>query len=61
MRPLALRLRPGQELKTELLRFVRENNVRSACVLTCVGSLRSATIRLANYTSETQHGNDLVC
>lgn len=60
LQPLALRLGPGQELKSGLLDFVRERNVHSACVLTCVGSLRKATIRLANFSAGMDHGNEVV-
>ncbi|XP_048586743.1 bifunctional protein GlmU [Nematostella vectensis] len=46
----AIRLKPGEELVSGLKRFVSENDLGSAFVLTCVGSVRSGTIRLANAT-----------
>ena len=42
-----LRLRPNQDLFRELDQFVRENNLKAAFVMTCVGSLTKATIRMA--------------
>lgn len=46
-RPIALRLLPGQDLKTELTRLARERHLKAAAVVTCVGSLTGATLRLA--------------
>jgi uncharacterized protein len=43
----AIRLRPNQDLLKELNKFVRENELKSAFVMTCVGSLTKATIRMA--------------
>lgn len=45
---LVLRLRPGQDLKAELVQCVRENHLQAAWISTCVGSLRSLRLRLAN-------------
>ncbi|BCS86861.1 PPC domain-containing DNA-binding protein [Pseudodesulfovibrio sediminis] len=45
---IAVRLRPGQDLLCELERFVREQSIEAACVLTCVGSLTTAVLRYAN-------------
>lgn len=48
----ALRLLPGQELVAALNEFVVKNSLRAAFILTCVGSARKATIRLASATPE---------
>ncbi|MCC7362350.1 MAG: DNA-binding protein [Anaerolineales bacterium] len=48
MRTFALRLHPGQDPRRELAAFAREHNLQAAFVLTCVGSLRRAALRLAN-------------
>jgi predicted DNA-binding protein with PD1-like motif len=48
MHPYALRLHPGQDIKSELDAFVITNQMEAACILTCVGSLRKATLRFAN-------------
>jgi uncharacterized protein len=44
----AFRLRPNQDLKKELQRFIDEKQISAACVLTCIGSLTSVNIRYAN-------------
>ncbi len=58
MRPLALRLRPGQDLLMELERIALEQAIEAACVLTCVGSLTTAMLRFANQEQATElHGH----
>jgi uncharacterized protein len=47
MKTMALRLKPQQDLKQALDRFVSDQGITAACVLTCVGSLTKATLRLA--------------
>ena len=47
MRTLALRLRPGQDLKRELVALVERERVMAGYVLTCVGSLDRLALRLA--------------
>ena len=44
----ALRLHPGDELMTSLKQYCSENSLRAAYIATCVGSLKAATLRLAN-------------
>ncbi len=51
MKTLAIRLEPDQDLKLCLEQFVSENSVLAACMLTCVGSLKNAVLRLANSDS----------
>ncbi|XP_003725695.1 uncharacterized protein LOC115929709 [Strongylocentrotus purpuratus] len=47
----ALRLRPGEELKTKLLEYVQEHGLKAAFILSCVGSLRKASVRMADSVS----------
>lgn len=47
-RAIALRLRPGQDLRQELLRAVEREGLEAAAVVTCVGSLTRATLRFAD-------------
>lgn len=54
MNMLAYRIKPGQDLKRELERVVKENNIQSGFVATCVGSLSSVTIRMAGAKPELQ-------
>ena len=42
-----LRLTPGQEIKGALTEFVKRKKLRSAFIVTCCGSVRSATLRYA--------------
>lgn len=60
MRADAFRAGPGQDLKKELVAFVSKRGIHSACVLTCVGSLQSATLRLADHSSDTPESQDVV-
>ena len=47
MRTIALRLRPGADLKAELLALAAREGFRAGRVLTCVGSLSRVRLRLA--------------
>ena len=53
MRVLALRLKPGQDLREQLEAFVKEKQIRAGFIITTVGSLRQASIRLADQPSPT--------
>ena len=55
MKSFALRLRPHQELRKELEAFAHSRDLRAAFVLTCVGSLRHAALRLANKDKTTHY------
>ncbi|MEE4135944.1 MAG: PPC domain-containing DNA-binding protein [Desulforhopalus sp.] len=44
----ALRLTPHQDLLLELAGFARSHKLSAACIVTCVGSLRRATLRFAD-------------
>ena len=48
----ALRLKPGQEIKECLLAFVKNENMKAPFVLSCVGSVSQATLRLANAVKD---------
>ncbi len=52
-RVYALRLRPNQDLKKEIMAFAKENDIKSGYIITCVGSLKKATLRLANQPNPT--------
>lgn len=43
-----LRLKPGQDLRRELQNFARSAGLKAGYIITCVGSLDRATLRLAN-------------
>ena len=50
MRTIALRLRPGADLKAELLALAARERIRAGWMLTCVGSLSRVRRRLAGGT-----------
>jgi uncharacterized protein len=43
-----IRLKPHQDLKSELMTFAKENQLKAAFVATCVGSLEQLNLRYAN-------------
>ncbi|WP_041258264.1 PPC domain-containing DNA-binding protein [Fibrella aestuarina] len=58
MTTLSIRLRPGQDLKTELDKLVAQHRIEAGLVLTCVGSLTDVSLRLANQEGATAyHGH----
>src|SRR5690348_6613989 len=48
MRVLTFRLKPGWDLFDSIEEVVKENKIEAGCVLSSVGSLTHATLRLAN-------------
>lgn len=48
MRAITFRIKPGHDLFDSIETFVAENNIQAGCVLSSVGSLSHATLRLAN-------------
>ena len=55
LKTYAVRLRPGQDLRRELVAFAERNGLEAAFVMTCVGSLRHAALRLANKPDTTHY------
>lgn len=53
MNSIALRLYPGQDLRETLLKFCLDRQIDAACIVTCVGSLKHATLRFADRPSGT--------
>lgn len=49
----ALRLRPGQDLRLEIERFSRAKQLKAGFIVTTVGSLDRAVIRLADQSNST--------
>ena len=50
---VAIRLAPGQDLKAELLALASQRGWGAACIVTCVGSLQQARLRLADASEGT--------
>ena len=55
MRSYTFRLKPGQDLFDSIEAFVSENKIDAGCVLSSVGSLTHATLRLANEAHYNQY------
>ena len=48
LKTYALRLHPGDDLRQQLTAFAQQNQILAGTMITCVGSLTVATLRLAN-------------
>lgn len=55
LKTYALRLRPGDDLRQQLAAFVQAHRIVAGSMLTCVGSLTVATLRLANQEGPTEY------
>ncbi len=44
----AYRLKPNEDLKSSIEKYARENQIKAGAVVTCVGSLSRATLRMAD-------------
>ena len=55
MQTLTFRLKPGQDLFNEIESVVAEKNTEAGCVLSAVGSLTHATLRLANRENYSEY------
>ncbi len=54
----AIRLKPGQDLRQEIEKYVKENNIKAGWINTCAGSLTHYNIRFANEeNSSTGNGH----
>ncbi len=47
MRTHIFRLRPGQELRSELQNYAKENGIKAGYIITCVAGLSEVTVRMA--------------
>lgn len=48
MKTYSLRLKRGKDLRKELMNFTIKNGIKAGCILTCVGCVTRATLRLAD-------------
>ena len=48
MKTYAIRLHPGQDLRVEIDKFVEEKAIKAGAILTCVGNLSKAVLRMAD-------------
>lgn len=56
----AFRLTPGTDLKEELERSVERLGLRAGCILSCVGSLSAARLRMPGAIGEPERFNTYV-
>ncbi len=54
MNMIAVRLKPDQDLKIELEKFVKDHGIKSGFIGTCVGSLHFVMLRMAGAEPEKQ-------
>ena len=55
-RYFAVRLLPGADLRRSIEEFARANDIRAGAVVTCVGSVSTAVLRMADRTDLTRLG-----
>lgn len=48
MKPYLLRLKPNQDIKLELLKYAQERNIKTASLVSAVGSVSSMKVRIAD-------------
>jgi predicted DNA-binding protein with PD1-like motif len=53
LKATAVRLKPHQDLKKELIAFAKENKIKAGLIITCVGSLEQVNLRFANQETGT--------
>ena len=54
MKTIAFRLKPGADLKTSIEQVVTEHGVKAGFIVTCVGGLEQACVRMAGATPDSQ-------
>jgi len=54
MKLYTFRIRPGQDLKTEIENFVKAKDIKAGFVVTCVGGLEQAVMRMAGAQPDKQ-------
>lgn len=59
MRLVAKRLMPGKDLKQSIVAFAKEKDIAAGAIVSAVGSLRHATIRMAGAQPDKQDVREL--
>jgi len=54
MRTLIFRLKPGADLKSSIEAMVRQHAIKAGFIITCVGGLEQATVRMAGAKPDAQ-------
>lgn len=50
MKIFALRLHPGDDIKKEIIKFTKKNSIQAGFIISAVGSVTRATLRMADET-----------
>ncbi len=54
MNTIIFRLKPGADLKSSIEEIVKQNSVKAGFIITCVGGLEQATVRMAGAKPDAQ-------
>ncbi len=54
MRQITIRLQPNEDLREGIERIAREHDIRAGCILSIVGGVKNANLRMAGSTPEAQ-------
>lgn len=54
MKTIIFRLKPGTDLKGSIEKVVADNNIKAGFIVTCVGGLQQATVRMAGAKPDLQ-------
>ena len=52
MKTYAFRLKPGQDLREEIEKFAKGHGIKAGVIVSCVGSLQKAVLRMAGAQEE---------
>src|SRR4051812_7861703 len=50
LKAVTIRLKPGEDLKVKLNEYIKSQQIKAACLITGVGSLKQVAIRFANQS-----------
>lgn len=54
MKTICIRLKPGSDLKNSIDDIVAKNDIKAGFIVTCVGGLKQATVRMPGATPSSQ-------
>jgi len=54
MKTIIFRLKPGADLKSSIEDIVKKNTIKAGFIITCVGGLKQATVRMAGARPDAQ-------
>lgn len=54
MKTHIFRLKPGQELRTEIQKYAKEHNISAGFIITCVAGFDGVSLRMAGATPDNQ-------